>query len=104
MSRQAIYDAVKRVREEGEAWVTLDGVRLHLTKVDPSALGQGSFGECLVRSRRPPGVARAFFTTKDAWPRVKVQETTTRPSSSHTVIRTTGWDDVLALVAEEHGR
>ncbi len=35
-ARQAIYDAIKKCREEGEAWVTFKGKRLKLVDVDKS--------------------------------------------------------------------
>jgi hypothetical protein len=92
VAKQKVFDAVKRVREEGEAWVTLDGERLFLRAV-PNA--RPDYGDCVVRGRR--GIVRARFSTKDAYPRVRIDD-------AHGYTYLTSWDNVLALIIETHPR
>lgn len=45
-----MYDALKRAREEGEAWLSWKGKRLKLTRPNPDSFPQFAF----VQSRRGP--------------------------------------------------
>jgi hypothetical protein len=104
--RQALYDAIKRIREEGEAWLTIDGRRLRA--LDPrivlAAYGElgviaPQYGECLVRSRCARfGIGLAEFSVKDAWPRVRVDELGGR------VCRRTAFAELLGIICESHPR
>lgn len=100
--RQALYDAIKRIRDEGESWLTIDGQRVRA--IDPRLIETARAGrrydgggDCLVRSRRARfGVALASFVTKDAWPRVRISEGRTH--------RHTSFADLLGVVVERHPR
>jgi len=58
---QHVYDALKRMREEGEAWVTWKGERLHLRPFVP-----GEDDEWRpVDTSRPPGILSDGFSVGD---------------------------------------
>lgn len=92
---QHVYDAIKKAREVGEAWVTWNGERLRLVPPDIDKwLGQGYFEAIVKRARRVPGGLRieALNAYKDG---------ETRPRS-HFTGRQLGWSDICAVIVERH--
>ena len=92
---QHVYDAIKKAREEGEAWVTWNGERLRLVPVSDD---YGSHFTAIVKSRRAHGsIALAEVDAyKDVGSRVRIYE----GDSS----RMASWEQVLVVVAERHER
>lgn len=98
LSLQHVYDAIKRVRADGEAWVTWKGKRLRLVEPDADERIQG---DAIVRSRAPGGIALAWFDGyKDVGGRVRIYEAF--PGTANSYI--TSWDNILAIVVEQHPR
>jgi hypothetical protein len=88
---QAVYDAIKRCRVDGEAWVTFGDKRLHLV---PTSTEVWDTFWALVKSRRPGGVALAQIILKDG---LRIQEEG-GPN------RRGGDKDLLAIVESFHPR
>lgn len=128
---QPVYDAIKKAREEGTAWVTWFGERLKIARVEfddgglhlPGELtapnvGYGCMeqrntldwwiGEALVKARRPGGIAQAECNTyKDCGGRTRITEWGNKGGGkgrSRGVTRMIGWGDVLAVIVERHPR
>jgi hypothetical protein len=101
---QHLYDAIKKARETGEAWVNWNGERLRLKPiiwVDGSGHMCGdtvlefTHFDALVKSKRSggPNLKVEFINAyKDVGGRVK----------SHSTGRFYGWDDLCAVVVERH--
>jgi hypothetical protein len=120
MGYQHVYDAIKKVKDEGEAWVTWDGERLRLTRVEWRDEGcfdipylpepfkaRGVAGEqqdldyswfdAIVRTKRRGDVAQAECCTyKDCGSRIQVI------MKGQKRRRLVGWNDILAVIVERH--
>lgn len=87
-AKQAVYDAIKKCREEGEAWVTFKGKRLKLVSVDDASWAHG------------PDWVLAKYHGKVVLD-VLIDKDGLRLCDQRGYIQ---WDDVLAYVAEIHDR
>lgn len=86
---QHVYDAIKKARVDGEAWVTIDGHRSKVIPVDPESLiGDRDF-YALVRAKVPGGVQVQYLRSGRT---VTDRLVTPYPQ------RYLGWDDVLAVL------
>ena len=90
MSRQAVYDALKKAREEGEAWTEIRGWRVRIVPGFDRAV-TGVFA--IVRTRNAPWkVDLATVIDKDG---LKFDE-------SNGAYRRGRWGDILATVVEAY--
>ena len=128
---QHVYDAIKKAREDGTAWVTWFGERLKIARVEftggiphlPEGLtvpsvGYGHMdpkndlnwwiGEALVKARRRGGIAQAECNAyKDCGGRIRIYEWSNEGGEagrSRGVVRMIGWRDILAVIVERHAR
>ena len=91
---QAMYDALKQVREVGETWVTWNGERLRLGPV--TDVYWGSVFEAVIKARRRGGISVATVDAyKDSGTRVRLDDGR---------FYRAGWDAVLAVILERHPR
>ena len=90
-ARQAVYDALKRMKAEGMAWVTLRGHRLKIIPFEGTPYTGGVTGPVLLRTRRHGGVALGFVVDHDGL-----------RLDYHFSGRRGRADDILALVLEDH--
>jgi len=115
---QHVYEALKRAREEGEAWVTWTGLRMRLVPLStmedhrgievPAAEGDRlnmTIFHAIVKSRRPGGIAFAWVDAyKDVGDRIRIWEGGEYSQQGEGPTRMGGWDQVLAVVTEHHKR
>ena len=91
-ARQAIYDAIKKAREEGEAWVTFKGKRLKLIGIDHMDF---NFDFC------PADWALVKYRGQIILSMVSGKDGLRLCNGDFSFIQ---WDDVLAYVSEIHER
>jgi hypothetical protein len=95
---QNVYDAIKRVREEGEAWVTWHGERLRL---EPVPENNDQFTGIVRSPRSHGGIALAWVDGyKDG---LRVYEGG-KGQPGLGFPRRAQWKDILVIVAERHPR
>jgi hypothetical protein len=95
-SRQALYDAVKLVRDTGEAWVTFRGERLKLTSpTEVLAAESSSAVPAIIRRRGGWGMELAYVWWHEGRLHCQGDDSGFRRGND---------DLVLAVVAERHPR
>jgi len=95
---QHVYDAIKRVREEGEAWVTWNGQRLRLVPVGDYDI---QFTGIIRSGRAHGGIALAWVDGYKEGLRV-YEGGNGEPLMGRS--RRVQWDQVLVRVEERHPR
>lgn len=112
---QHVYDAIKKAREEGEAWVSWRGFRFRIKPLvweningwdRPVLEGQpldGMHFDAIVKSKRPGGIAMAWVDAyKDVGDRIRIWEGGAYDEFGSGPCRMAGWDQIVAVVAEKH--
>lgn len=95
---QHVYDALKKVRTEGEAWVTWQGERLRLVPVGEH---DDQFTGIIKSGRAHGGIALAWVDGyKDG---LRVYEGS-KGEPGRGRARRVQWDQILAVVKERHPR
>lgn len=115
---QHVYDAVKKAKETGEAWVTWGGKRMRLVPLtwkvegcfdvpmaDGKALDCGHFDAIVYSRKRPGGLTFAWIDSyKDVGDRIRIHEGGQFREQGRGPTRMGGWDQIIVVVTEYHDR